>query len=463
MSTTEKIEIKLAPHSKESEMLVLGCMLSYENALNVCADGLDDTDFYFTEHQTIFYVLKDLYKQDKPADIHLVAEELKRKKKLGTIGGVAYLIALAQYAGTSANIEEYIDIVKGKALLRRMINAAQIVEKKALADPKDVQEVLDEAQQRFFEINQKANPNAGLLVKDLLSGVRSKTHLPFLKELEGRQEEFQKKGPNESKITGLPSGFIDLDRIVNGLGASNLIILAARPAMGKTGFAINMAEKICFDLKKPVGIFSLEMSSEQIMQRMISSRSEVESEKILTGSLNGEEYQRVVDECNKMQGGTMVIDDQGGIRITDLRSRARRMKEIYDIQVLFIDYLQLISGSGHTRAIENRQMEVSEISRMLKALAKELDIPVVCLSQLSRRVEERTGHRPQMSDLRESGSIEQDADVVIFMLRPDYYDPNDRPGLTEIIVGKNRHGRTGNTEITFLPRFAQFANLAKDN
>jgi replicative DNA helicase len=463
MPIKEKFEIKLAPHSKESEMLVLGCMLSAEQALNIGADSLDDIDFYHTEHQSIFQVLKSLYKQDKPADIHLVAEELKRKGKLQSCGGVAYLTTLAQYAGTSAFIEGYIEIVHNKALLRRMINAAQLIEKKALNDAEEVKDILDEAQQLFFTINKKANPNAGLMLADLLSGIRSKSNEPFLNTLEQRQEDYRKKDANETKITGVATHFHDLDHLINGLGDSNLIILAARPAMGKTALAINIAENICFTSEKPVGFFSLEMSAEQILQRMIGSQSEVAVNKIVNGSLDSKEFQRVVTACHQMKKSTMVIDDQGGIKITDLRARARRMKEVHDIQVLFIDYLQLISGSGNMRALENRQMEISEISRMLKALAKELDIPIVCLSQLSRKVEERQGHRPLMSDLRESGSIEQDADVVLFMLRPEYYDPQDKPGLTEVIVGKNRHGRTGQLELVFRPEIVQFANLAKDD
>lgn len=402
-------KVKIAPHSKESEMIVLGSMLTNIGSLNIAADSLDENDFYFTEHRIIFQVLKTFYRNDKPADIHLTAEELKRQDKLKAIGGVGYLTTLAQYAGTAAFIEEYIDLVCDKSILRRMINAAQNVEREALNNPQDVHLLLDDAQAKFFTISQSANPNAGVLIKDLLSGGKASSQLPYLKELQERQEQFQKKGPEDLGITGVPTHFIDLDKMINGLGRSNLMILAARPAMGKTALAINIAENVAFKNGFPVGIFSLEMTAEQLLHRMICSQAGVESDKIRTGSLNGVEYQQIVAAVNAMMSGVVVIDDQPGIKITDLRARARRMKESYNIQFLIVDYLQLISGSGLSRNAENRQNEISEISRMMKTLARELDLPILCLSQLSRKVEERQGHRPMMSDLRESGCLTGDA------------------------------------------------------
>lgn len=438
--------------------MVLGCMLTSINSLNIAADSLDDSDFYFTEHKIIFQVLKSAYKSDKPADIHLVAEELKRQDKLNAVGGIPYLTTLAQYAGTSAYIEEYTDLVHSKSLLRKMINAAQVIEKTALEDPPDVNLALDDAQQMFFQISQTANSIAGVLIQDILSGVKSESGTPFLKDLQERQERYQQRGPEEPGITGIPSHFIDLDKMLNGLNKSNLMILAARPAMGKTALAINIAENVCFKSHIPVGIFSLEMSGEQLVHRMVCSQAEVESDKIKTGSLDGLEYQRIVSCVSEIQGHTMVIDDQPGLKITDLRARARRMKEAYGVGFIIIDYLQLIAGSGSNRTQESRQNEISEISRMLKNLARELNVPILCLSQLSRKVEERQGHRPVMSDLRESGSIEQDADIVMFLLRREYYDPHDKPGMAELIVAKNRHGAIGNINLTYRKEFAQFAN-----
>jgi replicative DNA helicase len=450
---------KVAPNSKESEMMVLGCMLTSVNGLNIAADLLERSDFYYPEHQHIFASLRQAYCSEKPADIHLIAEDLRRQGLLDSAGGISYLTTLAQYAGTSAYIEEYAMLVQEKAILRRMVHAAQTIEHTALSNPPDVQVALDDAQARFFQISQKVQNNPGITIKEILSGAKAESKMPYLKELQERQHRFQEKGPNQSTITGMPSHFLDLDAIINGFAPSNLYILASRPAMGKTALALNICERICFSNRVAVGVFSLEMSASQLLHRMICSRSEVESEKIQTGSLNGVEYQRVVAAINEMQKHAMVIDDQPGLKITDLRARARRMKEIYNIDFLMIDYLQLITGSGTMRSSENRQMEISEISRMMKHLARELNIPVFCCAQLSRRVEERHGHRPMMSDLRESGSIEQDSDVVMFLLRREYYDPYDKPGTAEIIVAKNRHGPIGSVHLTYRKELAQFANF----
>ena len=455
-------KVKVAPNSKEAEMMVLGCMLTSVNALNIAADGLSETDFYYIEHKLIFHALKTSYLNDKPADVHLICEELRRLDKLKAVGGAAYVTTLAQYAGTSAYIEEYVQVVKDKAILRSMINAAQVVEKKALDQPDNVLDTLDEAQQLFFQISQSANPSAGKLLSEVLSGHKAESGVDFLKELEARQERYQQKGPQDSGITGLPTHLKDLDKMLNGFNNSNLMILAARPAMGKTALAINVAESICFKEKLPVGVFSLEMSAEQLVHRMVCSQAEVESDKIKTGSLSTAEFHRIVEAVKRMERHTMIIDDQPGLKVTDLRARARRMKELHQVAFIVVDYLQLISGSG-SRMQDNRQNEISEISRMLKNLARELNIPILCLSQLSRKVEERPGHRPMMSDLRESGSIEQDSDIVMFLLRREYYDPNDKPGMAELIVAKNRHGGVGSIQLTYRKELAQFANYTAVN
>jgi replicative DNA helicase len=407
MTEFEK-KARVPPNSKESEMMVLGCMLTSVNALNIGADGLEDLDFYYTEHQIIYSALRGAYRADKPADIHLIGEELKRQGKLENVGGISYLTTLAQYAGTSAFMEEYISLVREKSVLRQMISAAQKIEKTALEEPPDVLAALDQAQAQFFSISQENQTNSGVTIKDLLSGLKAESKLPYLKELQSRQQNYQEKGPDDTRITGIPTHYVDLDKMVNGFNPSNLMILAARPAMGKTALALNLAENICFKNKIPVGIFSLEMSATQLLHRVICSQSEVESDKIQTGSLNGSEYQRIVAAANSMQKQVMIIDDQPGLKITDLRARARRMREAYNVGFIVIDYLQLISGSGNHRNAENRQMEISEISRMLKNLARELNIPILCLAQLSRKVEERQGHRPMMSDLRESGCLAAD-------------------------------------------------------
>lgn len=451
---------RIPPNSKESEMMVLGCMLTNINALNVGADSLNELDFYYTEHQTIYSTLRAAYRADKPADIHLIGEELKRQNKLDAVGGISYLTTLAQYAGTSAFIEEYITLVREKSVLRQMITAAQGIEKTALEEPADVLGALDQAQSQFFNISQENQQNAGVSIRDLITGAKAESKLPYLKELQERQQNFQEKGPGETGITGIPTHFIDIDKMLNGFNKSNLMILAARPSMGKSAIAINLAENICFKNHIPVGFFSLEMSASQILHRIISSQSEVESDKIQTGSLSGAEYQRIVAAANMMQKHVFIIDDQPGLKITDVRARARRMKEAYNVGFIVIDYLQLLSGSGNMRSFENRQTEISEISRMLKNLARELDIPILCAAQLSRKVEERQGHRPMLSDLRESGSIEQDADVVMMLFRRDYYDKYDKPGMAEIIVAKNRHGAVGDVQLAFRKEIGQFANYS---
>lgn len=458
MAESTPPKMRIPPNSKEAEMMVLGCMLTSINSLNIGADALDEFDFYYTEHKTVYTALKSAYIADKPADIHLIAEELKRQGKLEQIGGVSYLTTLAQFAGTSAYIEEYTNLVREKSILRQMISAAQNIEKTALEEPSNVMSVLDQAQATFFSISQENQNTPGVTLKDLLTGLHAEAKIPYLKELQERQQTFLEKGPNASAVTGIPTHLADLDKILNGFNNSNLIILAARPSMGKTALALNIAESFAFRNKVPVGIFSLEMDAAQLLHRVICSQAEVESGKIQTGSLSGPEFQRIVSSVNMMQKHVMVIDDQPGLKITDLRARARRMKETHNIGFLVIDYLQLLSGSGNLRSVENRQIEISEISRMLKNLARELNIPILCAAQLSRKVEERQGHRPMMSDLRESGSLEQDADVVMLLFRRDYYDKFDKPGMAEIIVAKNRHGPTGDVQLLYRKEFSQFAN-----
>ncbi|MCI5051599.1 MAG: replicative DNA helicase [Simkaniaceae bacterium] len=450
--------VKVAPNSKESEMMVLGCMLTSVNALNAGADSLQEKDFYYTEHQHVFQALSQAYHNDKPADVHLIAEMMRQSGKLESAGGVSYLTTLAQYAGTSAYIEEYALLVKNKSILRQMISAAQTVERNALGENEDVQSILDDAQSLFFKISQAANTQQGIQMRDILSGERSESGISYLKELQERQEEFHNRDPNAPPITGLATHFSDLDKMTNGLNPANLVIVAGRPSMGKTAFALNIAENVAFKSNGAVGIFSLEMTAQELLHRFICSQSEVESDKIRTGSLDGIEYQRIVSAVNEMQNKKIIIDDQPGLKITDLRARARRLKEVFDIKVLIVDYLQLLSGSKSNYNSDNRQNEIAEISRMLKNTARELNIPIICPSQLSRKVEERAGHRPMLSDLRESGSIEQDADIVMFLFRPEYYNPQHKPGMAELIIAKNRQGKVGSVNLTFRKTFAQFCD-----
>ncbi|AAF38014.1 replicative DNA helicase [Chlamydia pneumoniae TW-183] len=462
MDKSTGVPLPSPPHSKESEMIVLGCMLTGVHYLNLAANQLYEEDFYYLEHKIIFRVLQDAFKQDKPIDVHLAGEELKRHNQITVIGGPSYLITLAEFAGTAAYLEEYVDIIRSKSILRKMISTAKEIEKRALEQPKNVAEALDEAQNSFFKISQSTSVSQYTLVADKLRGLTTTTDKPYLVQLQERQELFLQnaQGDNKSFFTGIPTHFIDLDQLIHGFSPSNLMILAARPAMGKTALALNIAENLCFQNRLPIGIFSLEMTVDQLIHRMICSRSEVDSKKISIGDLSGHDFQRIVSVINEMQEHTLLIDDQPGLKVSDLRARARRMKESYDIQFLIIDYLQLLSGSGTLRATESRQTEISEISRMLKTLARELNIPILCLSQLSRKVEDRANHRPMMSDLRESGSIEQDSDLVMFLLRREYYDPNDKPGTAELIIAKNRHGSIGSVPLVFEKELARFRNYS---
>ncbi|WP_100934520.1 replicative DNA helicase [Candidatus Chlamydia corallus] len=462
MDTSATVPLPSPPHSKESEMIVLGCMLTGVHYLNLAANQLYEEDFYYLEHKIIFRVLQDAFKQDKPIDVHLAGEELKRRNQITVIGGPPYLITLAEFAGTAAYLEEYVEIIRSKSILRKMISTAKEIEKKALEEPKNVTEALDEAQNSFFKISQSSSVSQYTLVADRLRGLTTTTDKPYLVQLQERQELFLQnaQGDGKSFFSGISTHFIDLDQLIHGFSPSNLMILAARPAMGKTALALNIAENLCFQSHLPIGIFSLEMTVDQLIHRMICSRSEVESKKISLGDLSGHDFQRIVSVINEMQEHTLLIDDQPGLKVSDLRARARRMKESYDIQFLVIDYLQLLSGSGTLRSIESRQTEISEISRMLKTLARELNIPILCLSQLSRKVEDRANHRPMMSDLRESGSIEQDSDLVMFLLRREYYDPNDKPGTAELIIAKNRHGSIGSVPLVFEKELARFRNYS---
>lgn len=453
-----ELKTRHSPNSKDSEMMVLGCMINSINSFNIGSDSLDDSDFYYIEHKTIFKTLKSAYLNDSPVDVHLICEELNRQGNLKSVGGVDYILTISQFSGTSAHIEAYIKIIKDKCTLRRMIQASQLIEKSALEEPEKVEDILDEAQSLLFKISQSSGSDKSVTIKEIVTGQKNESKKSFMQEIKEKVEDFKENGDKKGGVTGISSGLIDLDKMINGLNNSNLMILAARPAMGKTALAVNIAEHVCFKLNMPVGIFSLEMGDEQLVHRIICSQAEVESEKIKTGNLSGIDIQKIHDTVDRIEKSVMVVDDQEGMKITDLRSRARRMKEVYGIKFLVIDYLQLISGSGSLRGTENRQNEISEISRMLKNLAKELNIPVLCLSQLSRKVEERSGHRPMMSDLRESGSIEQDADIVMFLLRREYYDAMDKPGTAELIIAKNRHGGVGSVNLMFRKDITQFQN-----
>lgn len=448
-------KIKIAPNSKESEMMVLGSMLTSINALNIAADILDDTDFYYTEHKLIFQVLKDAHQNDKPADLHLVCEELKRKDRLAAVGGAAYLTTLAQYAGTSAHIEEYCDILKNRAFSRQAISICEDGEEEFLQDPEDPAKTLEKYSNKFIELSKRYSPNDRVSIGDILFGSNSIDSIPIIEKLRIRQEYFQSYG--EEFITGLPTGFKDFDDRVSVLDNTNIIVIAGRPAMGKTACALSILCNICMDQELPVGFISLEMGADQLAERILSIRTGISGEKIKRGTFTEDEFKKLKDEDAKLRSAKFFIHDQAIETVSQVVSRSRRLKDEEDIRILAIDYLQLLGVNGTS---DSRQYEVAAVSKTLKALARELKIPIIVVAQLSRKVEERSDKRPLMSDLRDSGQIEQDADAIIFVYRRDYYDKTDKPGQAEFILVKNRHGSTTSVSLSFQSDCGRFGNLS---
>lgn len=453
---TIKTKIRTAPHSKESEMMVLGSMLGSPYSMNVASESLTESDFYCIEHQLIFSVLKKAYKQDKAADVHLVCEELKRLEKLDAVGGAAYVTTLAQYAGTSAYVEEYCKILRDKSYSRQLLATFEDGEREFLKDPENPELTAEKYYQKLVELGKRYSPNDKSSIGEILSGNKSRIEpTPIIERLKARQEFYDKH--KKPCITGLPTGFTDFDQQVTILEDTNLIVIAGRPAMGKTAFALNILSNICFNENLPVGFVSLEMGADQLAERMLSSRTGIAGEKIKRGTFDENEYKKLVKEDSILRKANFFIHDQAVSTVSQVVSRARRLKEEEDIRILAIDYLQLLGTDTKT---DSRQYEVAEVSRTLKRLAMELKIPIIVVAQLSRKVEERGEKRPLMSDLRDSGQIEQDADSIIFIYRREYYDPKDKKGQAEIILSKNRHGPTVNVNLSFQSASGTFNNLA---
>ena len=418
-------------------MMVLGCMLSNQYALRIAATALDSTDFYFHEHQLVFHAMKRLYREGRPSEIHLAAEELKRSGYLQTIGGVAYLTQLAQFAGTSANIHEYISILKSKSFSRQAFQLLEEGKGEFLKDPSDPNDLAEKYHAKLVALGKRYQSSERASIGDVLSGAKSRIDpIPMIERIEERHHYF--KLHRKPFMTGVPTGFAELDREATILEESNLIVIAARPAMGKTAFAINIANHVCLEQQKSVAIFSLEMGADQLAERFLSLRTGIAGERIKRGMLTDRELQALRAEEEVLRSAKLYLCDQNCSTISQVIARARRLKEDDDVSLFVVDYLQLLQGAG--TKTESRQYEVAEISRKLKMLAMELKTPFICISQLSRKVEERQGHRPMMSDLRDSGQIEQDSDVVLFIQRREYYDPQDKPGTAELIVAKNRNG-----------------------
>ncbi len=432
--------IKRPPYSMEAEQAVLASILIDDKALDKIIHLLGVGDFYYPPHKLIFKELIDLAHNNKPLDIVTLVSSLNDKNLTEKAGGVEYISELVNIIPNSANIVHYANIVKDKSLLRALIDFSSEIAEKSYSYTGEISNLVDEAEKHIFSLAEFKLKNEiqpiGSIVKDTFE---------ILEKLYGRNEQ----------ITGIPTGFIDLDKITNGLQKSDLIIIAGRPGMGKTAFAMNLALNTCSKYDKAAAVFSLEMSAGQLVQRLLASEAKIESTKLRNGRLNNDEWQRLASVGSELNDLKLFLDDTPAISSMELRAKCRRLKREYNLDLVIVDYLQLMSGS---RA-ESREQQISEISRALKALAKELNIPVVALSQLNRGVENRTDKRPVPSDLRESGAIEQDADIIMFLYRDEIYHPDTKfPGIAELIVAKHRNGPTGTIKLAFLEQFTRFDN-----
>ena len=435
---------KVPPQNLEAEMAVLGSMLMDEDAISVAMEVLRADNFYKDTHRKIFEGISVLYNANKAVDLISLTDELKRSAILDEIGGASFLTSLVNSVPTAANISHYVSIVKEKSILRTLINNSTRIISSCYESDGNVSELVDNAEQLVFEVSDKKLQGSYLPLKEIIKD-----------SIETIDKLYQKK----AHVTGIPTGFIDFDTKTSGLQFSDLIVIAGRPSMGKSALAISIAEYAGVVEKIPLVIFSLEMSKEQLVQRMLCSHAKVDAHKVRTGYLSPSDWPRLTAAAGKLSEASIFIDDSPAISVMELRAKARRLKAHQDIQLIILDYLQLMRGSGN---IENRQQEISDISRSLKALARELHVPVVAISQLSRAVESRTDHRPQLSDLRESGAIEQDADVVVLILREEYYNPTaDNQGVAEVIIAKQRNGPVGSIKLTFVKEYTRFENLAR--
>jgi len=434
---------RIPPHNVEAEQSVLGAMMLDKDAIVTVTELIKGDDFYKEAHKEIFEAIMDLYNRDEPVDLVTLSDELRNRGTLEALGGVSYLSDLTTSGILTSNAKYYAKIVEEKALLRKLINASsEIIEKGYHAE--EPEDLLELAEKKIFDISQRKNKEGFALIKDIL--------LETFDKIEALHN-------NKGSITGLSTGFADVDRKTSGLQKSDLILIAGRPSMGKTAFAINVCQNAAVRHGASVAIFSLEMSKEQLVQRMLSAESHIEIQKIRTGNLEEDEWLKLAQSMAPLGQANIYIDDTPGINVLEMRAKCRRLKMEKGLDLIMIDYLQLMSGHGRT---ESRQQEISAISRSLKILAREIDCPVIALSQLSRAPELRADHRPILSDLRESGAIEQDADIVMFLYRDEYYHPDtEKKNMGELIIAKQRNGPTGTVELAWLGAFTKFANLDK--
>ena len=436
---------RVLPHSVEAEQSVIGSMILDRDAILVASEILTSDDFYQKQYGIIFDAMVELCNEGKPVDLVTLQNRLKEKELPPDISSMEYVRDLISAVPTSANVKYYAKIVSEKAVLRRLIKANEEIANTCYLEKENTEIILEEAEKKLFNILQRRN---------------NEEYVPIQQVVLNAINNIEKASKLKGSVTGIPTGFMDLDYKTSGMHPSDLVLIAARPSMGKTAFVLNIAQYMAFRKDVTVAIFSLEMSKEQLVNRLLAMESHVDSQNMRTGNLKDEDWTKLVEGADIIGKSNLIIDDTPGISISELRSKCRKYKLEHDLKLIIIDYLQLMSGSG--RHSESRQQEISDISRSLKALARELNVPVVALSQLSRAVEQRPDHRPMLSDLRESGAIEQDADVVMFIYRDDYYNKDsEMKGISEIIVAKQRNGPIGTVNLVWLPQYTRFANMEK--
>ncbi|MCI8434050.1 MAG: replicative DNA helicase [Lachnospiraceae bacterium] len=438
----ENVIKRILPHSIEAEQSVIGSMIMDREAIVVASELVSGEDFYNRQYGILFETMVELNDSGSPVDLVTLQNKLKEKDVPPEVSSLEFVRDLITAVPTSANIKYYANIVAEKATLRRLIRLNEEIANTCYAGKESLEYILEDTEKRVFQLVQKRNTDDFVPIRQVVMNAMDKIEIA---------------AKNKGSVTGIPTGFIDLDYRTAGMQPSDLILVAARPSMGKTAFELNLAHYMAFKKNLTVALFSLEMSKEQLVNRMFSLESNVDAQKLRTGQLNDQEWERLIESAGTIGKSKLIIDDTPGISISELRSKCRKYKLEHDLSIVMIDYLQLMSGSGRS---ESRQQEVSDISRSLKALARELSVPVIALSQLSRAVEQRPDRRPMLSDLRDSGAIEQDADVVMFLYRDDYYN-HDSPdkGISEVIIAKQRNGPIGTVKLAWLPEYTKFANL----
>lgn len=436
---------RILPHSIEAEQSVIGSMIMDREAIVVASEIISGDAFYSRQYGIIFDTMVELNDEGKPVDLVTLQDRLKEKDVPPEVSSLEFVRELITTVPTSANIKYYANIVAEKSLLRKLIKLNEEIANTCYVGKESLEVILEDTEKRVFDLIQRRNTGDFVPIREIVMNA---------------MDRIERASHNKGNVTGIATGFIDLDYKTAGMQPSDLILIAARPSMGKTAFVLNIAEYIAFKQHQTVAVFSLEMSKEQLVNRLFSMESKVDSQHLRTGNLTDDEWEKLIESAGTIGKSNLIIDDTPGISISELRSKCRKYKLEHGLEMIIIDYLQLMTGSG--RSTDSRQQEISDISRSLKALARELNIPVIALSQLSRAVEQRPDHRPMLSDLRESGAIEQDADVVMFIYRDDYYNKDtEKKNIAEIIIAKQRNGPIGTVELVWLPDFTKFGNLQK--